>query len=326
MPETQLDSQMSGSERRTSFCVQRKEEDVMLHVKAEVADALAAGRPVVALESTLISHGLAYPTNLNTARELEEIVRCEASVPATVAILDGQPLIGLQDADLERLARGENARKVSRRDIPVVVAFRLDGATTVAATMYLAQQVGIQVFATGGIGGVHRGHPFDVSADLVELAQTPVIVVCAGAKSLLDLSLTLEWLETHGVPVLGYGTDEFPAFYSRASGLPVDARVDTAEDVVRVWLAKQKMGLAGGLLVAVPVPTEAELVASQAELAIEDALAAADAQGITGKAVTPFVLAKVARQTEGRSVQANLALLRNNARVAARIAVSLAEA
>lgn len=298
----------------------------MFHVKTEVADAVASGRPVVALESTLISHGLAYPTNLEIARELEDIVRREGGAPATVAILDGRPLVGLEDADLERLARGTNVCKVSRRDIAVAVALRLDGATTVAATMYLAHRAGIQVFATGGIGGVHRGHPFDVSADLVELAQTPVIVVCAGAKSILDLALTLEWLETRGVPVLGYTTAEFPAFYSRASGLPVDARVDAPPDVARVWSAKQELGLAGGLLVAVPVPVDVELVASEAESAIEKALAAAQARGITGKAVTPFVLAEVARQTGGRSVQANLALLRNNARVATRIAVSLAGA
>lgn len=296
----------------------------MFYVKSEVADALAAGQPVVALESTLISHGLAYPANLEIARELEKIVRSEGAVPATTAILDGKPRIGLEDADVERLARGANVRKMSRRDIPVVAAFRLDGATTVAATMYLAHKAGIRVFATGGIGGVHRGHPFDISADLPELAQTPVIVVCAGAKSLLDLPLTLEWLETHGVTVLGYGTDEFPAFYSRASGLPVDARVDTPEDVARVWFAKQEMGLTGGLLVAVPVPAGAEFVASEAELAVEAALAAVDAQGITGKAVTPFVLAEVARRTEGRSVRANLALLQNNARMAAHIAISLA--
>lgn len=298
----------------------------MFYVKSEVADALAAGQPVVALESTLISHGLAYPANLEIARELEKIVRSEGAVPATTAILDGKPRIGLEDADVERLARGANVRKMSRRDIPVVAAFRLDGATTVAATMYLAHKAGIRVFATGGIGGVHRGHPFDISADLPELAQTPVIVVCAGAKSFLDLPLTLEWLETHGVTVLGYGTDEFPAFYSRASGLPVDARVDTPEDVARVWFAKQEMGLTGGLLVAVPVPAGAEFVASEAELAVEAALAAVDAQGITGKAVTPFVLAEVARRTEGRSVRANLALLQNNARMAAHIAISLAEA
>ncbi len=298
----------------------------MLHVKPEVADALAAGRAVVALESTLISHGLAYPVNLEIACEVEEIVRTEGAVPATIAILDGNPRIGLEDADIERLARGTDIRKVSRRDLCVVAALQLDGATTVAATMYLAHRAGIWVFATGGIGGIHRGHPFDVSADLPELAQTPVIVICAGAKSILDLPLTLEWLETHGVTVLGYGTAEFPAFYSRTSGLPVDARVDTPEDVVRVWFAKQEIGLGGGLLVTVPVPVDTELVASEAELAIEAALSAADTQGITGKAVTPFVLEKVAHESEGRSVQANLALLRNNARLAARIAVSLARA
>jgi pseudouridine-5'-phosphate glycosidase len=298
---------------------------VVLDVKTEVADALAAGRPVVALESTLISHGLTYPTNLEIARELEEIVRCEGAVPATVAILNGRPQVGLEVAGIERLAEGTDIRKVSRRDIPIAVALQLDGATTVASTMYLARRAGIQVFATGGIGGVHRGHPFDVSADLPELAQTSVIVVCAGAKSILDLPLTLEWLETHGVPVLGYGTDEFPAFYSHSSGVPVDVRVDTPDEVAQVWLAKQKLGLIGGLLVAVPVPSEVELAASEAERAIEAALAAADAQGVRGKAVTPFVLAEVARLTGERSMRANLALLRNNARVAARIAVALAK-
>ena len=297
----------------------------MLDVKTEVADALAAGRPVVALESTLISHGLAYPTNLEVARELEEIVRREGAVPATVAILNGRPCVGVEDGGIERLAEGTDIRKVSRRDIPIAVALQQDGATTVASTMYLARRAGVQVFATGGIGGVHRGYPFDVSADLPELAQTSVIVVCAGAKSILDLPLTLEWLETHGVPVLGYGTEEFPAFYSRGSGVPVDVRVDTPGEVAQVWLAKQKMGLVGGLLVAVPVPLEVELVASEGERAIEAALAAADAQGIRGKAVTPFVLAEVARLTGGRSVEANVALLRNNARVAARIAVALAK-
>ena len=303
----------------------RSKEDLVPHIEAEVADALATGRPVVALESTLISHGLPYPTNVEIARELEEIVRGRGVVPATIAILKGQPCVGLADADLERLARVANIRKVSRRDIPVVIAFGLDGTTTVASTMHLAHLAGIQVFATGGIGGVHRGYPFDVSADLPELAQTPVIVVCAGAKSILDLSLTLEWLETHGVSVLGYGTDEFPAFYSRTSGLPVDACVDTPDDVARVWATKQEMKLAGGLLVTVPVPQETELVASEAELAIEAALAVAEARSITGKAVTPFVLSEVARRTRGGSVRANLALLRNNAHVAAQIAMALVE-
>jgi pseudouridine-5'-phosphate glycosidase len=297
----------------------------MFRVKKEVSEALAENRPVVALESTLISHGLAYPTNVQTACELEEIVRQEGATPATIAIIQGQVCIGLGQPELEHLAQGKKIRKVSRRDIPVALAVGQDGATTVASTMYLAHKVGIQVFATGGIGGVHRGHPFDVSADLPELAQTPVIVVCAGAKSILDLPLTVEWLETWGVTVLGYGTDEFPAFYSRFSGLPVDARVDGPGGVVRVWRAKQEMALAGGLLVAVPVPPDAEFAASEAEAAIEGALAAAEGQGIVGKAVTPFVLAEVARRTGGHSVQANLALLRENARVAAQIAVSLAQ-
>ena len=297
----------------------------MINIQAKVAGALAEGRPVVALESTLISHGLDYPANVEIARELEEIVRSENAVPATIAIIEGQPRIGLDDAAVERLARKKGVRKVSRRDIPVVIALGGDGATTVASTMYLAHLAGIRVFATGGVGGVHRGHPFDVSADLPELAQTPVIVVCAGAKSILDLPLTLEWLETRGVTVLGYGTDEFPSFYSRSSGLPVDARVDAPEDVARVWRAKQDMGLNGGLLVAVPVPAGDEFAASEAEAAIEGALEAAAAGGIVGKAVTPFILAEVARRTKGRSVKANLSLLRNNARVAARIAVSLSK-
>jgi len=298
----------------------------MIQVKTEVAEALAHGQPVVALESTLISHGLAYPVNVEVARELQEIVRRQGATPATVAVIAGEPRVGLEDDDIERLAQGRGIRKVSRRDIAVVIAKGMDGATTVASTMYLAHLAGITVFATGGIGGVHRGHPFDVSADLPELAQTPVIVVCAGAKSILDLPLTLEWLETQGVTVLGYGTSEFPAFYSRSSGLTVDAQVDTPEEVAGVWRAKQEMGLPGGLLVTVPVLEADEFAAAEAEAAIEQALAAAAAQGIVGKAVTPFILAEVARQTQGRSVQANLALLRNNACVAARIAVALAGA
>ncbi|MFZ5917244.1 MAG: pseudouridine-5'-phosphate glycosidase [Chloroflexota bacterium] len=296
----------------------------MIRVKTEVAEALAHGQPVVALESTLISHGLAYPVNVEVARELQEIVRRQGATPATVAVIAGEPRVGLEDDDIERLAQGRGIRKVSRRDIAVVIAKGMDGATTVASTMYLAHLVGITVFATGGIGGVHRGHPFDVSADLPELAQTPVIVVCAGAKSILDLPLTLEWLETQGVTVLGYGTSEFPAFYSRSSGLTVDAQVDTPEEVAGVWRAKQEMDLPGGLLVTAPVPEADEFAAAEAEAAIEQALAVAAAQGIVGKAVTPFILAEVARQTQGRSVQANLALLRNNASVAARIAVALA--
>ena len=226
----------------------------MLQVRAEVQAALDAGGAVVALESTVIAHGLPYPENLETAQALEAAIRERGAVPATIAILDGVLRVGLDAGELTYLARQTGIHKVSRRDIPVVVAQQKDGATTVAATMIVAAMAGIRVFATGGIGGVHRGHPFDISADLPELAQTPLIVVCSGAKAILDLPLTLEWLETHGVPVLGYGTDTFPAFYVRSSGLPVDARVDTPQQVAAVYQAKRQLGLAGGVLVGVPVP------------------------------------------------------------------------
>ncbi|MCR4405569.1 MAG: pseudouridine-5'-phosphate glycosidase [Anaerolineae bacterium] len=295
-----------------------------LVLKAEVEEALKAGRPVVALESTLIAHGLPFPTNLETAHRLEEVIRAEGATPATIAVLGGRLRIGLDNAGLERLARGGNIRKVSRRDLPIVVAQGGDGATTVAATMWIAAQAGIKVFATGGIGGVHRGQPFDVSADLPELARTPVAVVCAGAKSILDLPLTLEWLETWGVPVLGYGTDEFPAFYTRSSGLPVDARVDSPQAAAEIIRARWDLGLGGGVLIVAPVPAEAELPAEVMEMAIAQALAAAEEQGIRGKAITPFLLARIAEITGGDSLQANVALLENNAAIAARIAGALA--
>jgi pseudouridine-5'-phosphate glycosidase len=295
-----------------------------LRVSAEVQEALEARRAVVALESTLISHGLPYPQNLETAQELEAIVRRGGAVPATIAVLDGWLRVGLEVGDLERLASGDQVRKVTRRDLPVVVAQGGNGATTVAATMVLAALVGIRVFATGGIGGVHRGHPFDISADLPELAHTPVVVVCAGAKAILDLPLTLEWLETHGVPVLGYGTDTFPAFYARSSGLPVDARVDTSREVADVVWAKWDMGLRGGVLVTVPVPIEEAMPTDAVESAIESALAQAEREGVRGRAVTPFLLARIAQLTGGESLQANVALLRNNAAVATEIAGAIA--
>ena len=282
-------------------------------------------QPVVALESTVIAHGLPFPHNVETALSLEEIVREEGALPATIGIIGGVLRVGLSPEEIERLATGRNVRKVSRRDLPLVVARQEDGATTVAATMWIAHQAGIRVFATGGIGGVHRGQPFDVSADLPELAQTPVAVVCSGAKAILDLPLTLEWLETHGVPVLGYGTDEFPAFYSRSSGLPVDARVDTPQEAAAIFRAQRALGLPAGLLICVPVPAEAELPAEVMEAAIAGALAAAEARGLRGKALTPFLLAEVSQRTGGASLRANLALLENNARVAAQIAVALAE-
>ena len=294
-------------------------------IRPEVQNALDANSPLVALESALISHGLPRPHNLETAQTLEQAVRENGAVPATIAVIEGKIRVGLTERELERLATGADVRKVSRRDLPIAVAQKMDGATTVAATMYVAALAGIEVMATGGVGGVHRGQPFDISADLPELAQTRVAVVCSGAKSILDLPLTLEWLETHGVPILGYETDEFPAFYSRESCLPVDARVDTPQEAARIIRTKWTLGLEGGLLVTVPVPEEAELPRELAEKAIERALAAAQEQGVTGKTLTPFLLGQIARITEGRSLAANIALLKNNAVVAARIAGALKE-
>jgi pseudouridine-5'-phosphate glycosidase len=279
---------------------------------------------VVALESTLITHGLPRPKNLEVARALEATVRAGGGIPATIAILEGQITVGLSDEQLTYLAEAENVRKCSRRDLPLAVGRNEDGATTVAGTMIVAHMVGIRVFATGGIGDVHRGHPFDVSADLLELGRTPVTVVCAGAKAILDLPLTLEVLETQGVPVIGYGIDEFPAFYSRSSRLAVDVRCDTPGEVAAIVRARDALRLPGGILVTVPVPTENELPANEAEEAIARALAEAETQSITGKAVTPFLLARVSELTGEASLQANVALLLNNARVATAIAAALA--
>jgi len=295
----------------------------LIHFKSEVAEAQQSKRPVVALESTLITHGLPYPDNLATARSTEAAVRQVGAIPATIAILQGEITVGLDDAQLEYLATAKNVRKCSRRDLGLVLACKLDGATTVAGTMIVAAMAGIGVFATGGIGGVHRGHPFDISADLEELGRTPVTVVCAGAKSLLDLPLTLEQLETRGVPVIGYGTDQLPAFYSRESGLPVDVRVDTPEQVADIVHARRALGLDGGELVTVPVPAQDELPRAEAEAAIAQATKLADEAGVSGAAVTPFILARIAELTIGRSKQANIALLLNNARVAAQIAQAL---
>jgi len=291
--------------------------------------------PVVALESTVISHGLPYPENLYTALHLEEVVRSEGAIPATIGIIGGDIIVGLDQAQIEHLATAKGVRKVSRRDLPVVVARRLDGATTVATTAWVAHRAGIKVFATGGIGGVHRSGlrndegapgflPADISADLPELAQTPVLVVCAGAKAILDLPATLEWLETYGVPVLGYGTDCFPAFYHRDSGLPVDVRADSPEEVAALYRAQRALGLPAGMLVTVPVPEEAELPRDQMEAAIAAALEEAEERRVSGKALTPFLLARVSVLTGGASLRANLALLENNARVGAQIALALA--
>ena len=296
-----------------------------IYVQPKVERALRAGTPVVALESTLISHGFPYPDNLKTALAIEETVREGGATPATIAILKGQVTVGLDRSQLEYLAQAEGVRKCSRRDLPIAIGLGLDGATTVAGTMIVAREAGIPVFATGGIGGVHRGHPFDVSTDLEELSRTDVVVVCAGAKAILDLPLTLERLETLGVPVIGYGVDEFPAFYSRSSGLPVDVRVDGPHEVARIACARRVAGIRGGLLVAVPVPLEDEWPAEEAERVIAQATRLADELGIKGKALTPFLLARISELTGGRSQGANVSLLVNNARVAARISCALVD-
>ena len=282
-----------------------------------------AGRPAVALESTVISHGLPYPVNLQTALRLEEVIRAGGAMPATIGVIGGELVVGLTRPQIEHLATSRQVRKVSRRDLPVVVARKLDGATTVATTAWIAHRAGIQVFATGGIGGVHRGQPFDVSADLPELAGTPIMVVCAGAKAILDLPLTLEWLETHGVPVVGYETDRFPAFYNRDSGLPVDVRADGPEEVAALFRAQRELGLPCGMLVTVPVPAEAELPRDQMELVVAQALDEARKNDVRGKTLTPFLLARISELTGEASLRANLALLENNARVAAQIALAL---
>ncbi len=295
--------------------------DDLLVVQPDVREALAAGRPVVALESTVIAHGLPYPQNVKTALAMEQAVRDAGALPATIAILGGKPHIGLTADQVERLARGKKIAKVSRRDIAVCMVQRLDGATTVSATMLLARRAGIRVFATGGIGGVHRGNVNDVSADLTELSRTPVAVVCSGAKAILDLNATLEWLETAGVPVLGFGTNEFPAFFSRSSGLPVDARVDTIEKAAAIVQAHWQMGMESGVLIAVPVPQADEIPHRQVETAI--AIALSEAEGVRGKAVTPFLLRRVSELTGGESMRANLSLLLNNAHIAAQLAKAL---
>lgn len=333
-------------------------------------------QPTVALESTVISHGLPYPHNLRLALRLEEIVRAAGAQPATIGVIAGEIVVGLSREQIEHLATAPNVCKVSRRDLPIVVARKLDGATTVATTAWAAHRAGIAVFATGGIGGVHRAEtrgqeagirwqesvpsapplapgiphrtshivhrtshivhptshiahptsaflPADISADLPELAQTPIIVVCAGAKAILDLPATLEWLETYGVPVIGYGTDEFPAFYNRSSGLPVDARADSPAEVAALFRAQRALRLPTGMLVVAPVPVEFELPADQMEAAITQALGEAGEQGIKGKALTPFLLARISELTGEASLRANLALLENNAALAAQIAAAL---
>jgi pseudouridylate synthase len=300
---------------------------MIVKLSDEVAAAKAAGRAIVALESTIIAHGMPFPQNMAMAQEVEQVVRAGGAVPATIAIVDGVLRAGLSASELEHFARtGPSIPKVSTRDIPHVVAKGVTGATTVASTMRIAALAGISVFATGGIGGAHRGaeHTFDVSNDLHEFGLSNVAVVTAGAKAILDLALTLEVLETHGVPVVGFGTDEFPAFYSRVSGHGVPMRLDTAGEVARLMQAKWALGLSGGVVVANPIPVDAEIPHDDIAPHIERALAEATAQGIAGKHVTPFLLKRIAEITGGRSLSANIALVMSNARVAADIAVAYA--
>lgn len=298
-----------------------------LDVSPEVAEALKNHKPVVALESTIISHGMPYPQNVETALKVEEIIRANGATPATIAILGGRLKAGLSKEEIEYLGKkGLNVTKASRRDLAVLTARGEDGATTVTTTMMIAHMAGIQVFATGGIGGVHRGAEttMDISADLEELGQTPVMVVCAGAKSILDLGLTLEYLETKGVPVIGYGTEELPAFYTRKSGFGVDYRLDTPKELAEAFYAQREMGLKGGMLVANPIPEQYAMDADVIGRAIDQAVAESREQGIHGKATTPFLLARVKDLTGGDSLESNIQLVYNNARVAAQAAVHLA--
>ena len=292
----------------------------LLKIAPEVANALREQRAVVALESTVIAHGLPLPQNLETAQRLETVVRNEGAVPATIAILDGELFVGLSDYHLQLLADGNDIKKISTRDISVAVAQGWNGATTVASTIWIANRAGIKVFATGGIGGVHRGSLPDVSADLPELARTPMIVVCSGAKIVLDLPATREWLETHGVTVVGYQCDELPAFYSRRSGLAIDVRAESPEDVTGIFHAQQSLGLESALLVVVPVPAEFEVPAEELQQVLTTALEDAERKGISGAALTPFLLSQMAERSAGATLRANIALLENNARVAAAIA------
>jgi pseudouridine-5'-phosphate glycosidase len=295
-----------------------------VHVHPEVRAALDAGRAVVALESTIVAHGMPYPANLETARAVEDVVRAAGAVPATVAVLGGRLTVGLEPAELEHLARAKDVLKLSRRDLGYALSQRRDGATTVAATMVGASRVGIRVFVTGGIGGVHREgeSTLDVSADLGELSRTPVAVVCAGAKAILDLGRTLEVLETLGVPVVGFGTDAFPAFYSRDSGHPVPLRLDSPQQVAALLAAHWGLGLQTGVVVAVPIPAASALPGDEVEAAVRQALAEATRAGVRGKALTPHLLAALERLTGGRSLAANRALVLENARVGAGVAVA----
>lgn len=302
----------------------------LLEIAPEVASALAEGRPVVALESTIISHGMPYPENIEMAKKVEGIIREQGAVPATIALMDGRVKVGLAPEELERLATEQNVAKVSLRDMPIIIAKRQTGATTVATTTIAAEAAGIKVFVTGGIGGVHRGAPgsheqvWDISADLTVLGSSPVTVVCAGCKSILDIPATLEYLETLGVTVMGYQTDDFPGFYTRTTGYGVDGRAESPEEAAAVIQARQQLGIEGGVLLVNPVPADVALDATEMEAHVQGALREMVAQGISGKRVTPFLLAKMKEVTEGRSLAANLGLVYHNALVGAQVAVALA--
>lgn len=299
-----------------------------LDVAPEVKKAIEEGKPVVALESTIISHGMPYPKNVETALNVEKVIRDNGAVPATIAIIGGRLKTGLSKEEIEYLGKtGQKVTKVSRRDLPVIVSKKMDGATTVATTMIIAAMAGIKVFATGGIGGVHRGAEttMDISADLEELAQTPVLVVCAGAKAILDLGLTLEYLETKGVPVIGYGTEELPAFYTRKSGFKVDYRLDTPAEVAAAFVAKKELGMAGGMLLTNPIPEQYAMDDKVINAAIDQAIKESVEQGIKGKATTPFLLARVVELTGGDSLESNIQLVYNNAAVAAKTAVEISK-
>lgn len=294
-----------------------------INLSPEVDEALKSGKPVLALESTVIAHGLPYPQNIETALKCEAAVRDGGAVPATIAVFGGEFCVGLNAEQIERLATEKNIRKISRRDLAVAVGKKLDCATTVATTAFIAHRAGIKIFSTGGIGGVHRGFEADVSADLPELAQTPITVVCSGAKIVLDLPRSREWLETNGITVLGWQCDEMPAFYSHSSGLEVDERVENGSEAAAIIRARDELGLKSSVLVTVPVPSEFEIGRDELELLLADALSRADKQKISGKAITPFLLSQMSERSGGRTLAANIALLENNARVAAEIASAI---
>ncbi|PYS87209.1 MAG: pseudouridine-5-phosphate glycosidase [Acidobacteria bacterium] len=289
----------------------------------EVTGALHFDSPIVALESTVIAHGLPYPENIETAYKLERIIRDNGAVPATVGVFAGEICVGLNEEQFEKLATGKEIRKISRRDLPVAIAKKLDGATTVATTAFIAHRSGIKIFATGGIGGVHRGEGKDISADLPELANTPITVVCSGAKIVLDLPATREWLETHGISVLGWKCDEMPAFYSRSSGLAVDGRLETAREAAQAIIARDDLEMKNAILITVPVPEASEIALPELEAILAESLKSAAANKIKGKDVTPFLLSEMSTRSNGKTLAANIALLENNAKVASQIAVAI---